>query len=466
MSDATAPPHADTPITTTDAPAPQTAGEAEAYFHALVASLDRALRAGERYCANFAAESTDFVRMNRGRVRQPGHVEQRTLGLRLIRGARHATHALSLTGDLAHDEPAVRAALDGLRSVVPELPDDPHLLLPDTVTSTRSVGDARLPHATRMVESVLAAAAGEDLVGILASGPVQRGFANEQGQRNWHETTTFNLQWSLHHRADKAVKSAYAGFAFDDAVLATRMADARARLALVSRPPRTLKPGSYRAYLSPAAMEEIAGMLAYGAFSGRALATQQSALARMQSGATLDPRVFVDEDTEGGVAPRFQSEGFVRPPRVPLIAAGRLAGALVAPRTAREFDLAQNGANAAEMPESLAMLGGELPMQDALTALDTGLAVGNLWYLNYSDRPACRLTGMTRFATFWVEHGRIVAPVQALRFDDTLFRMLGDNLLHLTRETELMLDPNSYGSRMLSSTSLPGAVVEDIAFTL
>jgi predicted Zn-dependent protease len=441
-------------------------GDAEGYFHAIAAAIDRALGPGERYCASFAAESTDFVRMNRGKVRQPGHVEQRYLDVRLVRGARHATHALTLTGDLAQDEAAIRAALDALRGVLPDLADDPHLLLPDTVTSSRSVGDATLPAAASMVETILRAAAGEDLVGLLAAGPVQRGFANELGQRNWHETTTFNLQWSLYHRGDKAVKSSYAGFAFDATSLAARMNDARERLALVSRPAKTLVPGSYRAYLAPTAMEEIAGLLSYGAFSGRALATQQSALARMRSDATLDARVFIDEDTEGAVAPRFQSEGFARPPRVPLVVAGRLEGALVAPRTAREFDLAQNGANAWESPESLAMRGGDLPMQDALAALDTGLAIGNLWYLNYSDRPACRMTGMTRFATFWVEHGRIVAPVEALRFDDTLYRMLGENLLHLTRETELLLEPNTYGSRLLSSTSLPGAVLKDMAFTL
>ena len=454
----------ETKATTADAGTSR--GDAEGYFHAIAAAVDRALRAGERYCASFAAESTDFVRMNRGKVRQPGHVEQRYLDVRLVRGASHATHALTLTGDLVQDEAAVRAALDTLRAVLPDLADDPHLLLPDSVSSSRSVGATALPAAASMVETVLGAAAGEDLVGLLAAGPVQRGFANELGQRNWHETTTFNLQWSLYHRGDKAVKSSYAGFAFDPASLGARMSDARERLALVSRPARSLTPGSYRAYLAPSAMEEIAGLLSYGAFSGRALATQQSALARMQTDATLDPRVFIDEDTEGGVAPRFQSEGFARPPRVPLVAAGRLAGALVAPRTAREFDLAQNGANAWESPESLAMRGGELPMRDALAALDTGLAIGNLWYLNYSDRTACRMTGMTRFATFWVEHGRIVAPVEALRFDDTLYRMLGANLLHLTRETELMLEPNTYGSRLLSSTSLPGAVLSDMTFTL
>jgi predicted Zn-dependent protease len=213
-------------------------------------------------------------------------------------------------------------------------------------------------------------------------------------------------------------------------------------------------------------MEEIAGLLCWGAFSGRALATKQSPLTRMESGMRLDSRVSLAEDIAGGVAPGFQGEGFARPPRVALVEGGRLAGSLVSPRTAREFDLAANGANGAEMPESLSMRGGDLPARDALAALDTGLAIGNLWYLNYSDRPACRMTGMTRFATFWVENGRIVAPVDVLRFDDTLYRMLGDNLEMLTQETELLLDSSSYGARVLTSATLPGALLREMSFTL
>jgi len=144
---------------------------------------------------------------------------------------------------------------------------------------------------------------------------------------------------------------------------------------------------------------------------------------------------------------------------VPLIAAGKLVGSLVSPRTAREFGLPENGANGAEMPESLAMGGGTLAADDALAALDTGLAVGNLHYLNYSDRPACRITGMTRFATFWVENGKVVAPVDVLRFDDTVYRMLGANLEALTAETEFILDAGTYQSRQLASVRLPGALV-------
>jgi len=73
---------------------------------------------------------------------------------------------------------------------------------------------------------------------------------------------------------------------------------------------------------------------------------------------------------------------------------------------------------------------------------------------------------MTRFATFWVEGGKVVAPVDVLRFDDTLFRMLGDNLEALTTERELLLSSSTYGSRMLTSATLPGALMSELNFTL
>jgi predicted Zn-dependent protease len=73
---------------------------------------------------------------------------------------------------------------------------------------------------------------------------------------------------------------------------------------------------------------------------------------------------------------------------------------------------------------------------------------------------------MTRFATFWVEGGRIVAPVSPMRFDDSIYRMLGENLLELTRERELLLDPSTYGERSTSSSRLPGALLSSMRFTL
>jgi hypothetical protein len=53
-----------------------------------------------------------------------------------------------------------------------------------------------------------------------------------------------------------------------------------------------------------------------------------------------------------------------------------------------------------------------------------------------------------------------------MRFDDSVFRLLGERLVGLTSESELLLNDQSYGARSVSSMRLPGAVVGEMAFTL
>ena len=75
----------------------------ETYFNELASLLDRSLEPGEVYTCAFDAEASDFVRMNRGKIRQPGSVLQRYLRLHLICGKRHAELCFALSGDLARD---------------------------------------------------------------------------------------------------------------------------------------------------------------------------------------------------------------------------------------------------------------------------------------------------------------------------------------------------------------------------
>ncbi len=49
----------------------------ETYFNELASLLDRSLAPGEVYTCAFDAETSDFVRMNRGKIRQPGSVTRR-----------------------------------------------------------------------------------------------------------------------------------------------------------------------------------------------------------------------------------------------------------------------------------------------------------------------------------------------------------------------------------------------------
>ncbi|MGH7968844.1 MAG: metallopeptidase TldD-related protein, partial [Limisphaerales bacterium] len=112
------------------------------------------------------------------------------------------------------------------------------------------------------------------------------------------------------------------------------------------------------------------------------------------------------------------------------------------------------------------MAPGGLAQTEILSTLGTGLLIGNLWYLNYSDRNACRLTGMTRFATFWVEHGEIAGPVNVMRFDDSLYRILGSNLIALTAEREWRLSTSTYDCRSNASMHIPGALIGGLRLTL
>jgi len=437
----------------------------KAPFFALAERLCGERAAGEALLLELAAERSDFVRFNRAKVRQAGSVAQRFLSLRLVRARRQAAATIALAGS-GEDLALARATIARLRDAISDLPEDPWLLVAEQPESTETAHRGRLAPGADVVRQVVDAAQGRDLVGFYAGGTIQRGFANSFGQRNWHEIDCFNLDWSLYLRGDKAVKAGYAGFDWDAATFEAKLGGAAAELAALALPPRAVAPGEYRAYLAPRAMEELVGLLCWGGFSARARATRQSPLLRMEHGETLSPKVTLTENTAAGVGPRFQHEGFVKPSAVTLVDAGRFGEALVSPRSAREYGLATNAANAHERPEALDMAPGEIAPGEVLRVLDTGLHIGNLWYLNYSDRAAGRITGMTRFATFWVERGRIVAPVEAMRFDDSIYRMLGRNLLGLTRGRELLLDTGTYGERSTGSMRLPGALLGALRLTL
>ncbi len=437
------------------------------YFYALTDYLQSRIQNREQFTCWFSAESSDFVRFNHGAIRQPGHVRQIYLSLNLIDGQRHAKCTIALGGHIATDSAVLEHLICDLRNQLVDLPEDPHLLISTELCSTEHIVASRLPATRVIVDEVLAMAQSHDFVGILAAGPVYRGFANSYGQRNWHETANFNLDWSLYQSRDKAVKTAYAGFDWDSATFMHKFHKATTQLELLKHKPVTLTPGVYRAYLTPTALAEMIGMLSWDGFSEKSLRTKQSSLIRMRDeGLQLSPTLTLSENTVDGMAPGFQSEGFIKDERVTLLDRGCLSNSMVSPRTAREFGIATNGANGNEMMTSIDIAAGVLPISQILAELGTGIYISNLWYLNYSDRSNCRITGMTRFATFWVENGEIKAPLTVMRFDDSLFRLLGENLIGLTDEREMLIDNESYGQRGTNSARLPGALVKDFTLVL
>jgi len=425
------------------------------------------LRGTEVLLANFSGEASDFLRFNRGRVRQPMSVRQAYLALTLIDGKRHDCTMLALTGQRDEDRAAIAHALNTMRGDLAALPEDPYLLYSTRVASSESVRHGSLPTPAQAIDDVVRAAADLDLVGILGSGPVYRGFANSLGQRNWHAVDSFLFDWSVYHATDKAVKCNYAGARWDGAEITRRIDAARIELAHLARHARTIEPGEYRAYLTPAALDELLWMVNWGGVSAKEQRTKQSVLQRLVEGREqFSPQITLREHTAQGLAPAFDDSGFTRPAAVELIRAGRHAGSLVSPRTAQEYGLQPNGADEGESMQSMELAAGVVPQADALAALDAGIYVGNFHYLNFSDRPSCRVTGLTRFATFWVENGHIAAPLNVMRFDDSLYRMLGTSLEALTCESEWIANASTYGQRSVETSRVPGALLSAIALTL
>ena len=435
-------------------------------FQALVAWLRDNVPAPEQFTLSYAGEHSQFIRFNHARVRQAGDVQQSSASLRLIADGRQADIDLTLSGDADIDRQRLAEAVAQLRQTLPLIPPDPYLLLNDSAWESHSQQDQPLPDSASVLRQIEAGAGDLDLVGIYAAGPVCRGFASSFGAFGWHQANSFNFDWSLFHANGQAVKANYAGQVWDDELFARRLTQAREQLDYLGRPLKTLAPGNYRAYLAPAALEEIVGMLGWGGFSAQAIANKHSPLQRLYAGeAVLSPLVSMTEQVSGSLSPLFSDEGYPRAD-LRLIDQGRALEQLTNARSAAEFQRQANGAEPWESPSCLSMAGGDLAEDEVLKQLGTGLYVGNLWYLNYSDQSAARLTGLTRFACFWVEDGQIQAPVSTMRFDDSVYSLLGSQLEALTRTRELMLSTSTYGQRQTGSSHLPGALVKRLTLTL
>ena len=441
---------------------------------------------GETLAGWLRAERSDFVRFNHARVRQAGTVERATLELRLMSAGRQARHTLTLSGARASDDARVAEGIARLREAIAVAQPDPYLTFSETASRSTNVATASLAPLDEITDTVCARARGADLVGFYAGGPLACALVSSLGHDHWHESASWSLEYSVYASTrgqadasvvagagsaptarDRALKACVAGVDWSANAVAESIAASLREAEILRRPAYRLEPGRYRCYLSPRALADLVEMLGWGGFSARAHASGHSPLSRLRNGVSvLDPRVTIREDLFAAGAPLFQADGFTRPGRLDLVRDGLYGESLVSPRSAREFSLVDNGAAASESPEALSIAAGELDEGQALARLGTGLDLSNLWYLNFSDRQNCRITGMTRFATLWVENGEPVAPVEVMRFDDSLFSVLGASLEALTSQVHRLPDTSTYDGRGFGATMAPGALVGALNFTL
>ncbi len=439
----------------------------EQTFNQLAEALLTELRADEQLKLTLQAEQSQFVRFNAAQVRQTGCITDGSLTLTLMQNQRNAYRSFPCTGDWETDWPQVQQALAELRQEVPELPVDPYLVLPQGNATSRDIQTGQLLAADAVAATLLPEVAGLDFTGIYAGGSVIRGYADSAEQRHWFATESFALDYSLFTSDNQAVKGTFAGNQWDHSAYSAKLADSKLQLQRLAQSPKPVPRGQYRTYLAPSALAEIIGMLSWGGISEAALQRGDSALAVLQRGEKqLSPRFSLSENFGHGLVPRFNESGEVAPVELSLIAAGQLKNTLVSSRTAKEYGKVANGASGGEYLRSPEVAPGQLPADQILASLDTGLYLSNLHYLNWSDRPSGRITGMTRYACFWVEQGELVAPIENLRFDESLYRCLGEALIDLTETQEFIPEVGSYSNRSLGGIWVPGALIEGFTYTL
>lgn len=436
-------------------------------FDRLVETLRSQLTDTETLKLNLTGEQSQFVRFNGAKVRQAGCICDGELTLTLMRDQRNGDCAFPFTGDWELDWLQAEAALAELRAEVPDLPIDPYLVLPTGDATSQSVQSGHLLSPTDTVAAILPEVAELDFTGIYAGGTLIRAYADSVGQNHWFATDSFSLDYSLFTPEGRAVKGTFAGNQWDQKAYAAKLAESKHQLQRMAQPTKTIPRGQYRTYLAPAAVAELMAMFSWGGISEAAMQRGTSALNLLYRGEKLlSPQFSLTENFQRGLVPRFNESGEIAPIELPLIVEGQLKNTLISSRSAKEYGKVANGATSGEYLRSPEVAPGTLPPDQILAALDTGLYLSNLHYLNWSDRPTGRITGMTRYACFWVEQGELVAPIENLRFDESLYRFLGDMLINLTDTQEFVPEVGTYDHRSLGGIWVPGLLIDAFTYTL
>lgn len=432
-------------------------------FNQLSQKLFDSLQTGEVLSLCLIAESTDFLRFNQSKIRQRTKVQNGQALLELHLNKKKINFSIPFTSVLEKDLKLALSQIEKARGLLKKLKEEPFFVeLKNNESLSVSHSGKLLAHddvVSTLFEKDL------DMVGLYSSGSVLRANYNSLGQTHWFDTDSFAMDYSIYN-GHKGAKGFYVGQHWDRSQFQNHLNETKKQLEILSRPVQKIKKGKYNVYLAPAAIVEMLDWFSYGLFSEKSLQLGQSALTKVKEGKKqFSPLLtFKENFKDFAFHPRFNNYGEVTPEEITLIEKGNLKNTLCDSRTAKEFGGQSN--SAFEMLFSTEISPGSLKEEDILKELGTGIYIANLHYVNWSDQAFGRMTGMTRYACFWVENGEIVGPIENLRFDESIFHMFGEGLKALTSFRETHLNLSTYSYRHLGGQILPGALISDMSFVL
>ena len=437
------------------------------YFFNLSERVLGSLSSDEHLTISINGENSQFIRINNAKVRQIGRVKDSSISLELIKSNRKIGMSFTVQRNLEKDLTKTIDNLQVLRKNIDFLPEDPLCVIPKDYGSLDEEYTGQLLNPDDAINSLLPIMQGVDLTGIWASGDVFVGNSNSAGQKNWFSTETFSLDYSLINPLKKMVKETYAGTHWNQSDYEIFVSSSKEKLTMLDKESIKIEPGSYRTFIASAGVSDLIDMFSWGGVSENAIRKGRSSFIKMRDqNQKLSPCFSLKEDFSSGTVPRFNGNGEICDLELPLIIEGSLKNTLISTRTANEYKLNSNFASSGEYLRSPAMTAGDINESNVLSELDTGVYLSNLHYLNWSDRPGGRITGMTRYACFWVENGKIVSPIEDMRFDDTIYNFFGNNLEAVTDTARLNPSVGSYGGRNLGGVQCPGIILSSFELTL
>ncbi len=439
----------------------------EQIFNQLSESLFSELQNGENLILSFSGETSQFIRFNNAAVRQTGLVDDTNLGLKFIANNRTIRGGFTVSGNFDIDVARGKSEIARMRLEAQEIPEDPFVVFPENTGSSHEIKPAKSLPFEHAVDAILPAMSGVDFVGVWANGRMFRGNANSLGQKHWFETESFSLDYSLVTPEHQMVKGSFTGNNWNQEDYESYVKRSREKLILMERKPIKINTGNYQTWFESAAVADFLGMFSWNGISEASLRQGCSGFGRMRhDDIRLSPKFSIVEDFSSGFCPKFNSNGEVSAEQLSLIENGELKNTLVSSRSAKEYGVESNYAESGEYMRSPKMSTGSLNHENVVSEIGEGLYLSNIHYLNWSDNAGGRITGLTRYACFWVENGEIIAPIETMRFDDSFYNFFGGKLIEVEDKFSVNPEVETYGGRSLGATTCPGILVDSFALTL
>jgi predicted Zn-dependent protease len=376
-----------------------------------------------------------LTRFANSRIHQNMDTDEDHVRLRVVVDGGRVAQATSTRTDRAGLERLVEGAIAAAR-LRPADPDFPGLAppaeLPDVDHYDPAVAAAPPDARAAVVADFVATGEGLESAGYCSTESGVHVLCSTTGQRAASRATM--AQVDAIHRAAADAGPPTDGYG---QITSSRLADldgrrvgeVAAEKARAGANPVSLEPGTYEVVLEAKAVGALLLFPAWLGFNGKAHA-EGTSFAHLGE-AQFDERIDLwDDATDPRALGRaYDAEGTPKR-RVDLVRSGVTVGLVHDRRSAMLAGVEPTGSSIGSeafggYPGDLFLGAGDESVEDLVRGVERGLLVTDLWYNRILDPKTQVVTGLTRNGLFLIERGEVVAPVQNLRYTQSVVGALG-----------------------------------------